>query len=99
MRNATLAIGAGLLLAASVAGPVSARGPAPDTNPKACWGVVTGQAAIGGGIGEHSSQQANPRAGLGNLARDLGFDSLAELGAFLATVDGIDSTECDSGGI
>jgi hypothetical protein len=71
----------------------------PDSAGKAngneCWGIVSAQAAGEGGLGEHSSNQANPRSGLGNLYRDLEFDSLAALGSFLATVDGIDATMCD----
>jgi hypothetical protein len=59
-----------------------------------CWGIVSAQAAGEGGLGEHSSNQANPRFGLGNLYRELGFNSLAALGAYLAQVDGIDATMC-----
>ena len=62
--------------------------------PKACWGVVTGQAARTGVMGQHASEQSEPRAGLGNLSRDLGFDHLSDLGAFLAEIDGIDETSC-----
>jgi len=61
-----------------------------------CWGVVSSQAATSsGGLGDHSSSQATPRLGLGNTARALGFDSVADLGAFLATVDGNEATFCE----
>ena len=44
-------------------------------------------------IGEHASAQSEPRAGLGNLAQDLGI-SVGEVGAFLASVDGLEATHC-----
>lgn len=62
--------------------------------PKNCWGVVSGQRAQTGGLGDHASQQSTPRAGLGNLSRTLGFDHISELGSFLAEVDDIPDTEC-----
>lgn len=61
---------------------------------KNCWGVVSAQRARTGGLGEHSSQQENPRLGLGNLSRLLGFDHISEMGSFLASVDEIPETEC-----
>lgn len=61
---------------------------------KNCWGVVSAQRAQLGGLGDHSSDQAEPRAGLGNLSRDLDYDHISELGAFLAEVDGIAETTC-----
>jgi hypothetical protein len=39
------------------------------------------------------SAQEEPRAGLGNLAQDLG-SSVGEVGAFLASVDGLGATHC-----
>lgn len=37
-----------------------------------CWGTVVSQrAATYGDIGTHSASQSEPRAGVGNLARDL----------------------------
>ncbi|MDJ1421631.1 MAG: hypothetical protein M5U10_06920 [Candidatus Methanoperedens sp.] len=62
-------------------------------NPQ-CWGVVTSQLAKEGGVGEHASNQEEPRAGLGNIARLFGFDHVSDLGSFLATVDGVDATQC-----
>lgn len=58
-------------------------------NPE-CWGVVTSQrATTEGDIGEHSSDQDEPRQGIGRLA-----DHPSELGTFLASIDEIDETEC-----
>jgi hypothetical protein len=69
--------------------------------PKNCWGVVTSQRArIEGGIGEHTSSQATPRLGLGNVARlfyNLGLISdphVSSLGALLAQLDEYDQTVC-----
>jgi hypothetical protein len=60
-----------------------------------CWGVVTSQrASTFHDIGQHSSSQSEPRLGLGNVARLFGFDSVGELGSFLASVDGADATHC-----
>jgi hypothetical protein len=60
-----------------------------------CWGQVTSQRATSTqDMGEHSSQQTEPRVGLGNLARILGFDSVGEMGAALAEIDGIEATSC-----
>ena len=59
-----------------------------------CWGTVTSQrASTEHDIGTHASAQSEPRAGLGNLAQDLG-TSVGEVGAFLASVDGLDATHC-----
>jgi hypothetical protein len=68
--------------------------------PKSCWGVVTSQrASTLHDVGEHSSSFAGePRLGLGNVARALsdltGGSHVSDLGAFLATADGIDATHC-----
>jgi hypothetical protein len=59
-----------------------------------CWGTVSSQrATTEHDIGEHASAQPEPRAGLGNLAQDLGI-SVGEVGAFLATVDELEATHC-----
>jgi hypothetical protein len=89
-----LVAGAALIIAtvggsATAAGAQSANG-----EDKNCWGVVTSQLAAVDGLGEHASQQQVPRAGLGNLARTLGFDHISEMGTFLAEIDGIEATEC-----
>jgi hypothetical protein len=64
---------------------------------KNCWGVVTSQRAVAeGDMGTHSSSFAGePRSGLGNVARLFNFDHVSDLGAFLATLDGIEATACD----
>jgi hypothetical protein len=64
---------------------------------KNCWGVVTSQRAVAErGIGTHSSSFAGePRLGLGNVARLFNFDHISDLGALLATLDGIEATACD----
>jgi hypothetical protein len=91
-----------LLLAASalaIPSPVSA-GPGGDV-PTNCWGVVSSQLArADGGLGEHSSNQSNPRFGLGNVAKlffDLGLISdphVSDLGALLAQLDEFEETVC-----
>lgn len=60
-----------------------------------CWGTVTAQrASTAHDIGEHSSAQSEPRLGLGNVTRLFGFDHVSELGSFLASLDGLDETQC-----
>lgn len=60
-----------------------------------CWGAVTSQRAVAvGDMGEHSSGQDEPRAGLGNAVKLFGFDHISEFGSFLAEIDGIDETHC-----
>jgi hypothetical protein len=69
---------------------------APGTNN--CWGKVSSQrASTLHDIGDHASDQAEPRLGLGNLAHDgifFGVDTVGELGAFLGSLDGIEATHC-----
>ena len=79
---------------ASVAGPGGSV-------PSNCWGVVTSQLArADDGLGEHSSNQSNPRFGLGNVAKlffDLGLiddPHVSDLGALLAQLDEFDETVC-----
>ena len=65
---------------------------APPENPN-CWGVVTSQ--LKGDVGAHASSFAGePRLGLANVARALGFDHISELGSFLAEVDDVEATSC-----
>ena len=60
-----------------------------------CWGTVTAQrASTAHDLGQHSSAQSEPRLGLGNVARLFGFDHVSELGSFLASLDGLDATQC-----
>lgn len=91
-----------LLVAASALAVPSAASAAPGGSvPANCWGVVTSQfARADGGIGEHSSDQSNPRFGLGNVAKlfyELGLISdphVSDLGALLAQLDEFDETVC-----
>ena len=76
-----------------------AAGAAPSS--QACWGQATKVFAQTGEMGEHSSQQSNPRLGLRNLARaltDAGViadDSMQALGVFVATELGLSIDACD----
>jgi len=86
-----------VLLTAAMVTPALADGP---TNPN-CWGTVTSQRAVAlHDIGQHVSSQSEPRLGLGNVARllfNLGLTSgshVSDLGSFLASVDGLDATQC-----
>lgn len=74
------------------------HGPSNGTN---CWGVVSSQLAhVEGGIGGHTSAQATPRLGLGNVARlfySMGLiddPSVSSLGSLLAQLDEYDETTC-----
>jgi hypothetical protein len=92
MRRVMLIVTVVLVMALLVAPQVALAVPPNSAN---CWGQVTSQRATSTqDIGEHASQQEEPRRGLGNLARDLDFDSVGELGAFLGDVDGIEATSC-----
>src|ERR1041384_1488742 len=65
------------------------------SGPSSCWGAVAAQrASTFHDVGEHASSQSTPRLGLGNVARLLGFNSVGELGQFLASVDNLDATHC-----
>jgi len=72
------------------------------TNTNNCWGVVTSQLAQSstGAVGDHSSSEGTPRIGLANVAWLL-FDAgviasphVSDLAIFLATIDGVDETQC-----
>jgi hypothetical protein len=58
-----------------------------------CWGQATAAFAQMGKMGQHASQQEEPRFGLPNLARQLYDDGVIEapdlqaLGAFLVSID------------
>jgi len=86
-----------MLVFTSSAGAASVQA-APDGN--SCWGQASAVFARTGVMGEHSSQQANPRYGLRNLARalyDAGVlpnDSLQALGAFVASELGLSIDAC-----
>jgi hypothetical protein len=68
--------------------------------PNACWGQATKVFASTGVMGEHASQQANPRLGLANLARALyqagaiSEPTMAALGAFVADALGLTIDAC-----
>jgi hypothetical protein len=71
---------------------------APSKN--SCWGQASAVFAQMGYMGEHSSSFATPRLGLRNLARQLAAtgvipdDSMASLGAFVATELGLSIEAC-----
>ena len=91
-----LALSLMLTLVFSVFAGVAGAAP----NDKACWGQATKVFAQTGEMGEHSSQQSNPRLGLRNLARalaDAGVitdDSMQSLGVFVATELGLSIDAC-----
>jgi hypothetical protein len=65
-----------------------------------CWGQATKVFAKMGDMGSHSSDQANPRLGLHNLAVELfnagviPDDSMAALGVFVANSLGLSIDAC-----
>lgn len=69
-------------------------------NNAACWGQASAVFAQMGTLGEHASQQPNPRLGLRNLARALyeagviPDDSMSSLGAFVAAELGLEIQAC-----
>jgi hypothetical protein len=69
---------------------------------RSCWGQATAVFAQTGEMGEHASQQDEPRLGLARLAREL-FDAgvidsptLSALGAFVAEALGLEVDACQS---
>lgn len=90
--------GAAVTGLALVAVPTTASAAGPD-----CWGQLSAAYAQTGEMGEHASQQANPRAGLPNLARDLyeaeviSAPTLTALGAWLDESDpDLDVEACEA---
>lgn len=77
-------------------------GSADATSPNACWGQATKAFAKMGEMGEHASEQDEPRLGLRNLARELfdaGIlpdDSIQSLGAFVAAELGLAIDACNA---
>jgi hypothetical protein len=69
-------------------------------NRNACWGQATAVFARMGEMGMHASQQANPRLGLRNLARQLyeqgviAEPTMQALGAFVASELGLSVESC-----
>jgi hypothetical protein len=69
-------------------------------SPKACWGQATKVFAQMGQMGQHASEQPNPRLGLANLARAL-YDAgvipeptMQALGQFVAAELGLSIDAC-----
>jgi hypothetical protein len=63
-------------------------------NPE-CWGVVTSQRAVAeGDVGEHSSDQEEPRLGLRNVAQLFELEHVSDLGTVLAELDEVEETSC-----
>lgn len=96
MRKVTLFIVLGALMLALFVPTGALAAPSHD----ACWGQATKVFAQTGAMGEHSSQQPNPRLGLRNLARALAEqgviddDSMQALGAFVADALGLSIDAC-----
>lgn len=89
----------GILIAAILIGSFAVAAPAQAADP-ACWGQASAVFAQMGEMGLHSSQQPTPRDGLHNLAVELykmdvlPDDSMASLGAFVATLEGYSIEAC-----
>jgi len=67
------------------------------TNPNG-WGTVSSQfATINGGLGEHASQQEEPRQGVGNEARNdpQPGDHVSDHGCFAGNFDMTDAIDCN----
>ena len=93
MRKPAIAVVIGLL-AGVVAAPVAAANPPGNEN---CFGVVSSQRAVAHhDIGQHASEQEEPRLGLGNVTRlILGEDAkMGDFGMFLGEIDGDPLTSC-----
>ena len=93
MRKPAIAVVIGLL-AGVVAAPVAAANPPGNEN---CFGVVSSQRAVANhDIGQHASEQEEPRIGLGNLVPLLlGPDAkMGDFGAFLGEIDEDPVTGC-----
>ena len=95
----TLLAGATLLSGVALSTEVQAAPTTPNSH--ACWGQATKVFAAMGDLGEHASQEATPRQGLRNLARELyevGIlfdDTLQELGAWVAGEMGLTIDACE----
>jgi hypothetical protein len=95
MRRLAL-ITAGLAALLFPVASATADVPDPSTPIQSCLGIATGQrASTVHDVGEHASSFDEPRQGLGNVAfRVFDLDSMGEFGSVLATIDGIDATNC-----
>ena len=112
MKNWALVVGATLCLAACANSPTDPTGDQQATIRQtedalfsqtangSCWGQASKVFAQLGLMGEHSSDQANPRLGLRNLARalyDAGVlpdDTMYDLGAFVSAELGLSIDAC-----
>lgn len=90
-----------ILSSAASAGPNSSHSGGGAADSHYCWGVVSSQLAhVEGGLGDHISEQSEPRLGLGNVAQlfyDMGLianPTVSDLGTFLASIDEYDQTVC-----
>ncbi len=93
MRKSLIAVAVGLLTGITAA-PVAAADPPGNEN---CFGVVSAQRAVAHhDIGQHASEQEEPRLGLGNVTRIiLGDDAkMGDFGQFLGEIDGDPATSC-----
>jgi len=79
----------------------STKDAAAGPNSQSCWGQASAVFAQMGYMGEHSSSQATPRAGLANLARYLyneegaiAAPTLHALGAYVASELGLSISAC-----
>ncbi len=97
MKKILAAVILGIFAIALTVPGIANAGKPPNPN---CWGTVTHQLASSevGVVGDHASDPTPPpeplgrpgRGGLGNSP----FGHPSNLGSFLATIDGVDETEC-----
>jgi hypothetical protein len=93
MRKPALAAAIALLAGVAAAPTAAAQSPE-NAN---CFGVVSSQRAVAHhDIGQHASEQEEPRLGLGNVTRlILGEDAkMGDFGMFLGEIDGDPLTSC-----
>lgn len=100
MKRFTRSFGLSLLLLALALATVPTGVAQAEPPHDACWGQATAAFAQLGLMGAHASSQDEPRAGLGNLARQLYADGVIEaptlqaLAAYLAAELGLDVSAC-----
>jgi hypothetical protein len=94
-RVVTVAMLAMMLVGGLAPAALAVPDSAGKANGEECWGIVSAQrASTQGGLGDHSSEQSEPRAGLGNLRGVFGYDSMGAFGSFLAGEDTFSATMC-----
>ena len=86
MRRSRLIAAAALTAALALAAPTAALATGPETADPNCFGKGAVQIAQGDfadmgidDMGQHASTQANPRLGIGNVARAFGFVHQSDL--------------------